>query len=268
MGTLQIGQSSIWGVMLVLLVAVAILAAESPAVHWNEKAQSQILNQSELDKLARNDSKFRPQQIRQITWPTAADVASKSVAANDALREGCVGWLRKFMTEEYLPSDLPKNLVAMRDSVSLQKGSEPRRLDVFMARFRKDPYVIHIYETPGSAVVAVADERLTDKPRTDHRDWVLEVAGLVLNKALKPEPDFNDVHVSESMSEGCKVSRISWLIASCTVREGTRRSTSGVKAAQVGASDVRAETDGRFIVFTILKEFGGPTRPDPYTPRF
>jgi hypothetical protein len=268
MSMLQIIKSLTWGVTLAILEVVAVLAAESPTIQWNDKAQSQILNRSELDKSATNTSKFRPHQVRQITWPTDSEIASSSIAVGESLRESCLKWLRKFVAEQYLPTDVSKHLVAMDNWTPTGRDPNQKGLDVFIVRFSKDRYVIHIYETPAFAVVAVADERLVDKPRTDHRDWVLEVAALVLRSTLKPQADLNDVHVSESILEDRKVSRVSWLIGSVTVREGKRRFTNGIEAARVGASSIQAETDGRFIVFTILKETGGPTRPDPYVERF
>ena len=259
----------IWGTATTILLPTSfILAADQPGVQWNERAMSRILNGDQLSKLTEVNSKFGASRIRQITWPTSSEVASKSVPASEALREACMKWLRKFVKQDYLLADLPKNLVAMKNWGPTGRDSGQSGLDAFIVRFAKGSHTIQIYESPGSIIVAVADEQLGDKPRTDHRDWALEVAALLLNEALKPEPDLKDVHVSESVSEGRKLSRISWLVGSVTVRKGKRRLTNGIEAARVGASSVEAETDGRFVVFIIHKVTQGPTEPDPHTPRF
>ena len=133
------------------------------------------------------------------------------------------------------------------------------------------PYITE-NENPGNVVIAVADERLAEKPRTDYRDWVLEIAALVLNfEKLKPNPDLIDVHVHEIERDNSRIIRVLWSVGSVTTRTDSEiRKVSSLKAAKIGASHVTAVTNGNFITFSIHKEVGGPTPayPDPYTERF
>ncbi|MBN2181247.1 MAG: hypothetical protein JW715_04980 [Sedimentisphaerales bacterium] len=246
----------------------ATQASEEQKTLWNEKAESKILNKTELEKIG---PAFESWKIKQIAWPSLEEIKSKNVTVNNKLKKSCVEWLKRFMAKEYLPPELEKNLIAMKEWGLITEESKQKRLcDVFIMRFKKDNFVIHIHESPGNVVITVSDERLDKKPRTDYRDWVLEVAALVLNfEKLKPNPDLIDVHVGEIERDNSRITRVSWLIGSVTTRTDSEiRKVSGLKAAKIGASHVAAETTGNFITFSIPKEIGGPTNPDPYTERF
>lgn len=253
---------------ILFLCNIVIRASETPKILWNKEAQSEILNKSELNKIA---SALDSWKIKQIIWPSADEIDSNSVKVDDKLKTSCMDWLKKFMSKEYLPEDMKNNLIAMKNWGLITEESKQKRLcDVFMTRFKKDNYVIHIQESPGNVVIAVSDERLVEKTRTDYRDWVLEAASKVLDfEKLKPNPDMLDVRVSEIERDKSKIIKVSWPIGSITIRtdSGTRL-INGKKATKIGASHVSAETNGKFIIFNIQKEIGGPTHPNYYQERF
>jgi hypothetical protein len=84
--------------MTVLATNVAVLdATEAPTIQWNEAAQSQVLNKNELLKLG---AAFPSWNIKQITWPSMAEVNAKSVTVDERLKASCMGWLEKFIKKE------------------------------------------------------------------------------------------------------------------------------------------------------------------------
>lgn len=250
------------------LCNLVIRASETTKILWNEKVQSKILNKSELNKI---DPAMESWKIKQITWPSVEEIKLVSVTVENKQKKSCIGWLNKFMAKEYLTSELEQNLIAMKKWGLITEESKQKRLcDVFITRFKKDTYVIHIQESPGNVVIAISDERLVENPRIDYRDWVLEVASQLLDfDKLKPNSDMLDVQVNEVVRDKSKTTRVSWPIGSVVIRSdnGTRL-INGKKAAEIGASHVSAETNGKFITFTIQKEIGGPTHPNFYEDRF
>jgi len=260
-----------WGAV-VTLVGLSgsfsfVQAASAPEIEWNEKAESRILARDELAKLA---SIFQPWQIKQVTWPSEAEITSSRVSVDGTLTDSCIGWLRKFAADQYVAPDLGGRLIAMKAWGLVRSQSDQKRLcDVFITRLKRDPYVIHIQESPADVVIAVADERLADTPRDDHRDFVFEIARAALRfEVLRPNPDLQDVHVSETTDNGVKRTKVTWVIDSVTYPKDGRRLLSTIKASEVGASHVVAETEGRLVVFRIRKVVKGPAMPDPYKERF
>jgi len=250
---------------------LCVLPAQAGAkqnIQWNEDAQSQIMSVSELAKLG---DAFPTWKIKQITWPSASEITTNSVAADPNVVVECMEWLSKFMKTERLPANLDKHLVAMNNWGLFRKESEQKRLcDVFIARFKKDPYIVHIQESSYNIIIAVAIENLAKYARSDHENFVIETAASILNENLKPKADSENLHVSEVVRERYKLSKIVWLINSVTTVDEKGRTCGGyVKAQRVGASVIRAETDGRFVIFDIRKRIKGKrTFPDPYVERF
>jgi hypothetical protein len=254
------------GIILVLVISV-VQATETPPLQWNGMAESQIMDNNELAKLG---SVFPTWKIKQITWPSSSKINSNKVIVDPNLVVSCMGWLTKFMSKEQLPANLDKNLIAMKDFGLITKESEQKRLcDVFIARFKKGPYVIHIQESPCNIVIAMADERLVSDPRIDHKNLVIEMATLILNGTLKPNPDSEDLHVFELVRDNQKISRVSWLIESAATLKNGRKVIDDAKSCEIGASHVEAETNGRFVKFDIPKVIKGPREcPDCYVKRF
>ncbi|MCD6395785.1 MAG: hypothetical protein J7M40_20055 [Planctomycetes bacterium] len=194
----------------ILLLVNHIAFPES--IKWNQDANDITLNANALKRMGDILPNWR---IKQITWPSVTEINSKSVQVGKELKTSCIAWLSKFMNKEYLPAELEKNLVAMKNWGLIRKESEQKRLcDVFITRFRRGPYVIHIQESPYNVVIAVADERLAKETRANHKDLVVETATSVLNQNLKPNPDSNDLHVFEVIRDGHKLSKILWIINS------------------------------------------------------
>lgn len=251
-----------------LLVNCAVAwPEESSDILWNSSAQSKILNKEELNKLGKA---IQPWQIKQMTWPTAEEINAASVNVSNGLKLSCKKWLEKFLKKDYLPTGLDEHLVAMKNWGLIRKESEQKDLcDVFISRFKKGPYIIHVQESPSNVVIAVADERLAQKARTDHKKLVVETACLILKEVFKPDPNSEDFHVSESMQDNHKISKVIWLVKSVK-RTDSKGRTSGnpIIAQKIGASVIRSRTDGKVVVFDIVKRIKGKRPPYPYVKRF
>jgi hypothetical protein len=241
-------------------------SSEPVFVKWNESAQSQVMNSNELAKLG---EVFPNWKIKQVVWPLTAEIESHRVVVDPNTITSCIDWLTKFMAENQLPANLNEKLVAMEEWGVIRKESEQERLcDVFITRFKKDPYVIHIQESPYNVVITVADDRFVASNKTDYEKMIRDTAMLVLKEQLKPDAN-SDFHLFEL--KDTKLSRAVWLTRGvATTDKDGKKCGNLINASKNGAASVEAETDGRFVRFEIVKCAGAFKRSsfDPYIKRF
>jgi len=252
----------------ILVFGITVIeATETPSIQWNEIAKSKIMDNNELAKLG---AAFPTWKIKQVTWPSASEINTNKVTADPNLTVQCMEWLSKFIKKEQLPTGLDKQLVAMKKWGLIREESRQKRLcDVFIARFKKAPYVIHVQESPCNVVIAVVDEQLLNDPRIDHKDLVIKIATSVLSEALKPDPNSENLHVFEFVRDNQKISRILWLVESVVTLKNGQTLINDANACKIGTSQVEAETDGKFVKFDIPKVVkGSRATPDPYVERF
>jgi hypothetical protein len=245
----------------------AVEGAETPAIEWNDAAKSQVLNKNELAKVG---AALPAWNIKQITWPSTADINAKSVIVDEEPKTSCMGWLNRFMKKGHLPPDLRAHLIAMKNWGAIRKESEQKRLcDVFIVRFKKGPHVIHVQESPYNVVIGVADGRIPMDSPAEHKGLVMETAALILNETLQPDPN-SDLHLFEIVRDGSQISRVVWLTKSVgTIDKHGKKCANLTNASKNGAIDVQAETNGIFVKFNIIKCVEGPkSYLDPYVQRF
>jgi hypothetical protein len=256
----------VWVAVILALVATAV-KAEEISVPWNEVAQSQVMNSNELAKFG---AAFPSWKIKQVVWPSTAEVESHQVVADPNLITSCVDWLAKFMVKNQLPANLNEKLVAMEEWGVVRKESEQERLcDVFITRFKKAPYVIHIQESSYNVVIAFCSDNPITTPVDNRKNLVVEVANLFLNNNLKPQVGSKNLQIFGVVKEGEPITRFSWIIESVLVTEGGKKYIDLPKAWKIGTTSVEAETDGRFVKFDIVKEAKGSAAYfDPYERRF
>jgi hypothetical protein len=240
---------------------------QDPITKWNDAAQSQVLDKNELAKIG---AAFPSWKIKQITWPPMPEIDARSVTVDEELKASCLGWLKKFMKKEYLPSELGNNLVAMKNWGLIRKESEQKRLcDVFIARFKKFPYVIHMQESPYNVVIGVGNEGIPTDSRAEHKELVIETGTLLLSETLKPDQD-SDLRPFDVVRDGSRISRVVWMTKGvATTDTDGKKCANLINASKNGAINVVGETDGRFVTFTIVKCVKGPkSYLDPYVERF
>jgi hypothetical protein len=181
-------------------------------------------------------------------------------------------WLNKYVRIDTLPKDALKMLVPMKNWGLIRKESEQvHRCDVFLLRFEKDQHVVNIQESPYNVVIAVSDERLAKTPSREHKDFVVKTAAAFLQNTLLPDPEREPVRVVERTGyNGTRLTRVSWQLPSVVYRDQQgRKLLSTTKASEIGACQVDADTDGRFVRFDIVKFPKGPRSYfDPYEKRF
>jgi hypothetical protein len=252
---------------LLCLVGGRGLASGGPQeVRWNTNARSAILNKDALTSQA----VLLPWKIAQMTWPPESEITACSVRAPAEAQAAGMGWIRRFVRQEFLPADLESHLVAMKDWGLIRERTQQKRCcDVFIARFNKGPLVAHIQESPYNVVICVADERLSNAAAANQKGFVLEMAKQLLSEGLQPASQ-SDVSAYGDPSVGEKTAKFSWPTTSVrTTDSNGKRCISYVQAQKNGAIHARAETDGRFIRFEIIKYAGGPAIfSDPYVKRF
>jgi len=131
--------------IVLVMCLLCVQATAEKGIKWNEDANSIVLNTRELAKFV---EAFPPWKIKQITFPSDEEISSKAVKVDEELKVYCIEWIKKFIKAEQLPIDINKHLVPMKNWGLITKESEQKRLcDVFVVRFKKDYYVIHIHCT-------------------------------------------------------------------------------------------------------------------------
>jgi len=243
-------------------------AALPEVSRWNADVRSAILTRAELSKLG---EVFPSWKIRQMTWPSQEQVRSHAADVSEYVRASCVKWLTKFLRDDYLPADLKEHLAPMeqwglvRGDIVQQDG---RLCDVFIVRFEKEPYVLHIQDSHANVVIAVEDTTPGGAAVAEHEELVIRTAKAILREALIPghPPPI----VRKYKKRGRVVTRLIWNPPSVVVSVGPgyRRTIRGVEVQKVGTSLLRAETDGRFVRFDIAKDSGAADDLDPYEKRF
>jgi hypothetical protein len=241
--------------------------ADDHTVFWNEAAQSVVLNRSELAKLG---EALPAWQIRQMVWPSSEELRSAGVAVGEKLKEDCVAWLTKFLDAKQLPPDTKAHLVAMKRWGFVRQGNKQSGVcDVFLTRFQKGPYSVHIQESPGNVLVTIGCESLPPDGGPDPQALVFQTAGVFLKQELRPNAQSKHLYVSKSEQNGVATMKVTWQIDS-VLREDEKGNTyrNGVKAAELGTWHVVAETNGRYVRFDIQKFVDAPMRLDPCAKRF
>jgi hypothetical protein len=239
----------------------------SNTLRWNMDVNSPILN---VDTLSQFKDALPQWKVKQMIWPSNEDVNQSAIVPDQKVKDTCVNWLKQFVIDEYLPEDLSKNLIAMREWGLIREKKEQKRLcDVFILRLKKNSTAIQIQESPYNVVISFADDKALKNKAKDHKQFVLDTAKSILKDQMNPDSN-SDIHTFEIESNGIKISRILWLTKSVgtTDRDG-KKAANLISAGKNGAVDIQAETDGSFIRFEITKYGGGPASYfDPFEERF
>ncbi len=253
------------GVSIICMAMTQAMGAAPTA--WNESVRTSILTRSEL---AKTSEVLPAWKIKQMIWPSSEEMASASVTVNDDLKDAALTWLVRFIPREQIPLDLKEHFVAMRGWGLVRPESEQRRLcDVFISRFQKGPYSVHVQESPGNVVLTIGHEDLPTAGDLDHEALVFQTSRLFLRQELRPNPQSKLLHVSRKEQSDVAITKVMWSIESVVgTDEKGNTYRNGVKAEQLGTWHVTAETDGRFVRFDILKFVNSPTQLDPCMERF
>jgi hypothetical protein len=256
------------GVGLTIMGASAWSAvAGERTLRWNEAAQSNVLNRSELAKLG---EALPAWQIKQMVWPSSEELRSAGVTVDEKLKEDCVVWLAKFLDAKELPPDTKAHLVAMKRWGFVRQASRQSAVcDVFLARFQKGPYSVHIQESPGNVLMTIGCENLPPDGGPDQQALVFQTAGVFLREELRPNPQSKHLHVYRDDKNGVVTTKVMWQIDSVLVEDEKGNTwRDGGKAAELGTWHVVTDTNGRYVRFDIQKFVNEPRRPDPCAKRF
>jgi hypothetical protein len=260
---------------IVTMLALGVFAAGTPIVpagedqtlRWNEAAQSNVLNRPEL---AKRGEVLPTWKIKQMVWPALEELVKARVEVSGELRDECVTWLAKFVSAKQLPADIKEHLVAMKGWGLVKAESEQKRLcDVFIVRFRKAGYTVHLQESPANVVVTIVQEAPAPDADMDHKNLVFRTAAWFLKEELQPNPESKWLRVFKEEKGGLELTTVRWWIDSVIVEgPGNRTGYDGSKTAKLGTWNVVSETDGRYVRFIIHKNIPGPVGPDVYAKRF
>lgn len=264
-----------------MLIVVAVLGvnavcsvtaetSKEQTTKWNEKVTNPTLDKDTLAKLG---EAFPAWKIKQTTWPSVIEISSASTTVNGEVKVSCIRWLKKFLKVEQLPADIDNHLVPMKNWGVFGKASKQKRLcDVFLVRFTKGPYIIHIQESSFNVVISIVDKRIAKKkPKADHKNLVLQTAAVILHNDLVPDPAKDLFQPKpKTTRDGGTMSKLIWSPPSAVDKdkEGRRIINTDV-AAKIGTFEINAETDGGFVRFDIIKAARGPVFYHyPYIERF
>ena len=257
-----------------LIAAIGIVSlsfaneAEKPPIQWNRDASSSILSP---DTASKRTPGLPSWKLKQMAWPSDAEIRDHSVVVDTETKESCMQWLDKFIAPNALPKDIDRHLIAMKEWGVIKEVSKQKSLcDVFLVRYQIGSQIIQIQESPFNVVIIYADEQNLQKPRTDRQAYILEVSKSLLRETLLPNPGSDEFHVNEKEVNGQNWTKATWLLASVVVvRPDGIKATSISKAWEIGTRHVVAETNGTIIRFEIIKSTNSARAFfDPYEKRF
>jgi hypothetical protein len=150
-----------------------------------------------------------------------------------------------------------------------EESKQKRLCDVFITRFRKGPYTIHIQESPSTVIVVIGRENAPSTDDVDHKSLIFETANLFLKKELRPNPGSKHIRIHKELHEEIEITKVTWRIESVISEdEKGRTKLSLEKAGKLGTSSVKAETNGKYMWFYIRKMTRGPVPLGAYAERF
>ncbi len=240
---------------------------QGAAIKWNHDVNIPIAHQQDS-----SPNPLPPWKIKQMVWPSDEDIRDHSVGVDAKLKESCMQWLKKFLNKDWMPPDIQGRLVAMkRWGAFKEESTQPQLCDVFIVCFQQGHDIVRIQESPFNVVITFIDDRYVQQPRSDGKDYIIQVANRILHQSLRPNPQSDAFHVQENIrKEGISV-RILWTLDAVI----SERRPDGLMwinsdlAAMIGTSGVRAETNGTFVRFQITKSTNSARAfYDPYEKRF
>jgi len=243
------------------------------APRTREQAVDRTLSRGRLGPMA---GAWPDWKIRTMVWPSAEEIRSHRVTADDRTTTDCLGWLGKFLRPAVMPKDPDKQLVAMANwGLYKEEAEQQALLDVFICRLARGPYAVHIQESPFNVVISVADKRLAHGPREQaaHERFIIQIASELLHQDILPDwaEDLKQ-HPPQPGADGRALTRVQWQPASVVIEEPGRSwwSVDPEEAGRVGTHLISAETDGAYVRFDVVKATGGGPRTfyDPYARRF
>jgi hypothetical protein len=165
--------------------------------------------------------------------------------------------------------DIREHLVAMRAWGSIREESKQKRLcDVFITRFHKGSWTIHIQESPANVTIALASEAPAPDVQASHKDLLFDAAARLLKEELRPSPRSESLHLTSEDRGGTAITKAAWVPESVAAEDSQgRKVLDAARAQTLGTWSLKAETDGRYVRF-IIHKYVGSVPPDPYVERF
>jgi hypothetical protein len=240
---------------------------QAPAIKWNHDVNIPIANQQDS-----SPNPLPQWKVKQMVWPPDAEIRDHSVVVDVKTKESCMQWLNKFLNKDWMPPDSRDHLVAMkRWGLFKEESSQQQRCDVFLVRFQKEQDIVQIQESPFNVVITFMDGRSIQQPRSDGKEYMIQVANRILHQSLRPNPESDAFHVIENIRKEGISTRIIWTLDAVI----SERRPDGVMSidskleAKIGTAGVRAETNGTFVRFQITKSTNSARAFfDPYEKRF
>ncbi len=124
-----------------------------------DKVSTNVLSGEKEFKELNRDFKFFPLSNRPMDLPDdsfiSSNIVSSSEAKVNAAIKDTVGWLRRMVKSEWLPSDIEERFIALRCS---WKGA-----DALWARYQADNYAIQILSDSGYVGIDIRDVSRREK---------------------------------------------------------------------------------------------------------
>lgn len=260
------------GLMVVCMSALLVCAAFAAdgAKTWNEAAANGVIQKESLAKLSPELPEWK---IKQMAWPTPAEIAAHKAEASREEIDAAVAAISKVMNTAYIPADLAAHITAMKAwGTHDEPARQERLMDAFVVRYSMEGQTVQIQESPCNIVITVAPEARDQAPAANKEQYILDVAGKVLNPQVAPDPA-SPTYFNTAAKESPVIKRVGWIPAAAVVQSDPETKTFGTswkKTVALGISDGAADSDGRFVRFDLLKPSPGPKRgyPDPNVERF
>ncbi|MCD6384251.1 hypothetical protein J7M23_00595 [Candidatus Sumerlaeota bacterium] len=236
-----------------------------PSISYNDMAPLIVADELMVPKL----KTLAPQwAVQQLDWVKPDEVDKyKGRASSEQVAE-CMKWILQTIRSSLIPQDLSEHLIPLRNwSIFYRDWIDHGGSDTFVVKYKLGSLVIRISETANYILVAVRDlKQQQNYPKEEHISFVLNMASEVLTPALQPE-SADAVSISNETKTG--IATEGFWAASMTAHTNQPDTQGKQKSSQGVISDgVKFFTNGRFVIFQVLKYIWTNKLNNPFEPRF
>lgn len=254
---------------IVFFTSLILLAApiSSSAAASEEADDLRVVSDLEIADLT--DS-LQAHELFRLAWPSKEEITRNTCEVPQAIRDKCVADLRASLNSDIIPSDIAQHLIPMRRWGEPTKDYVTRGYsDVFIARFENANLVLQLMESAYSTVVIVRIRNANpiEADFEARKRFVQRMARAILAETVLVS-HMDSIRLSHKRSND-KLLRGSWVPDSNIVGDRTDGLMTVRTGAEVTAKKVEYETNGRYVLFELIKSpMGSRAFGDPYRDRF
>jgi len=155
--------------------------ARPKRVNWKVSQKSLFFNQERQTALMQELSDWVTQTM---IWPPKSEVETFLAAATEAQKHKCMLWLKRFIKEEWIPSDIDEHLLPLKGWAKVNRNWKKNgKEDGFLTKYQMGDYLIQIVDTGTNTIITVTKTDTTPPlPKKAHVDFVSKMTTLFFPK--------------------------------------------------------------------------------------